>query len=164
MFDFEICDIFDKAFDEVTKKLIRIELKRAHHIDERKMLEDMQRGYWELIQTKGYVNAKIVCYFSNELFRYITDTMNGGISPPEEEVYLYLNEYINIICGYALSQINNLVKKTSRLSVPSFNKGIDSLETVLDMNQSEFLLYNSSMGSLYVYICYSVDEQQKEGE
>lgn len=160
----EICEVFDKAFDEVTKRLVRIELHKVREDVRREETALLERGYRESISTKGYINANIVCHFSDELFRYIIDTMNGGVTPSEDEIPLYLNEYINIICGYALSKLNNMVKKPSRLSVPSFYRLTEPLDSILDLDKIKFLSYDSKMGRLHVYICCSVGSDYEEGK
>ena len=157
----EICDVFDKSFGEVTQKLICVDLQKTTENKKNKM-PVLQHGYWELIQTKGYINAQIICHFSEDLFQCIIDTMNGGCTPPKEEIALYLNEYVNIICGHAISKLNNMVKKPSRLSVPSFYRTSEPLHSILDNNQPEFLAYSSKAGKLQVYICCSTENDQKE--
>lgn len=158
----EICDVFDTAFGEITQKLVRIELRKTSEDAEKKNLGTYEEGYWELIQTKGYINVKVICHFSEELFHYITDTMNGGDTPTDEEVSLYLNEYVNIICGHALSKLNDMAKRPSRLSVPSFYRKEEPMDVILDNAPLKFLSYHSRAGNLQVFICFSVENSQKE--
>ena len=53
--------------------------------------------------------------------------MNGGTAASEDEKLLYINEYINIVCGCALSNISNKIGGASRLTVPVF---LDKGETI----------------------------------
>ncbi|MDY3853615.1 MAG: chemotaxis protein CheX [Butyribacter sp.] len=160
----EICDVFDRAFGEVTEKLVHIALKKTGDNGDEDTADILLDGYRETIQTKGYINAEIVCHFSEDLFWYIVDTMNGGSTPPKEEIPLYLNEYINIICGHALSNLNNMLNKPSRLSVPSFYKEQEPITVMCDLEQAEYLSYHSKAGVLQVYICYAFESDQKEGK
>lgn len=160
----EIYEVFDRAFGEVTKKLVSIDLKKVKEDAGGEETGFLEQGYRESIRTKGYINAKIVCHFSDGLFQYITDTMNGGVTPSDEEVPLYLNEYVNITCGYALSKLNNIVEKPSRLSVPSFYQMKEPLDSMLNLDKVKFLSYDSKVGRLHVYICYSVENDYEEGK
>ena len=40
--------------------------------------------------------------------------------PPEEERALYINEYMNVVCGRIVSKINTLTDSVSKLSVPEY--------------------------------------------
>ena len=114
----------------MTKKLVNLELHRVAEDDKitAEKVVILKKGYREEIETHGHINSRIVCHFSDELFRYITDTMNNGVTPSEEEIHLFLNEYINIACGHAISSLNNLTGQPSRLTIPRFYRNNDNLE------------------------------------
>lgn len=155
MSDVEVKELFDKAFSEVTKRLVRIEFKKAG--DEREQDEQslLNQGCRELIETKGSMNSVVVCQFSEDLYRFITTTMNGGKVPSEEELHLYLNEYINIICGFAISQMNNLTGTKSRLSVPQYYREGEQIDVSLQKKQRQRMTYKSKYGMLHVFLFYS---------
>lgn len=161
MLNNELEKIFDDAFCNVTKKLVKLELQKICNEEEKKELL-LQEGYREVIETHGYMNARIVCSFSDELFRYIIDRMNRGEAPSEEEVPLYLNEYINIICGYAVSQLNNVSGKPSRLSVPAFYKGKEALEDKGVLQGGIYLAYRTQKGKLHIFMSYSFKGEHEE--
>lgn len=90
-------------------------------------LEKMDSQQWngkhivvDVIHTKGYFKAVIVCEMEQELFHHIISTMYGGALPPEEEQALYINEYMNIVFGRMISKINNMTGSVSRLSPPEY--------------------------------------------
>lgn len=160
----KVDEIFDHAFCEVTKKLVNLELQKVVKKEKKEEEALLGRGYREEIETHGFMNSKIVCQFSDELYRYITDTMNNGVTPSEEEIHLFLNEYINIACGYAVSRLNNLVGKPSRLSVPRFYQDDEPLEIVEMAEAGQYLTYHTAIGMLHVFLFYSLQTDQEEGK
>ena len=161
MLNNELEKIFDDAFCNVTKKLVKLELHRVCN-DEEKREKVLKEGYREVIETYGYMNARIICCFSDELFRYIIDMMNRGKTPSEEEIPLFLNEYINITCGYAVSKLNNVSGRSSRLSVPAFYKGKEALENEGMLQGGMCLAYRTDMGKLHIFMNYSFKGEQEE--
>lgn len=161
----KVDETFDTAFCEVTKKLVNLELQRVAEEDritaEKEVI--LEKGYREEIATQGHINSRIVCHFSDELYRYITDTMNNGVTPSEEEIHLFLNEYINITCGHAISSLNNLTGKRSRLTIPKFYRNDDQLELANPDEEGRYLVYRSTTGMLHVFLFYSLQTDQEEG-
>lgn len=163
MLSMDVKEIFDNAFCEVTKKLVKLELQKV--CDEEGKEDEavlLKKGYREAIETHGYMNSKIVCQFSDGLFHYITDTMNNGETPSEEEIPLFLNEYINITCGYAISRLNNLAGQPSRLSVPNFYQEEEPLEEKWVIHAGQYLSYRTDIGRLHIFIKYSLQSEQEE--
>ena len=161
MLNNELEKIFDDAFCDVTKKLVKLELQKVCDDEEKRELL-LKEGYREVIETHGYMNARIVCWFSDELFHYIIDMMNMGETPSEEEIPLFLNEYINITCGYAVSKLNNLSGHSSRLSVPAFYQGNEGLEEKGMLQDGMYLAYRTKMGQLHIFMSYSFKGEQEE--
>ncbi len=148
----EVKQIFDASFLDITRKLVRLEISRMEKTGEEQKKAVPDQGYREKIQTKGAVNTTVVCHFSEPLFQYIINTMHGGISPEEAEIPLYINEYMNIICGHAISKINNITKTKSRLSVPEFYGDKDVLEVSGKKEKVQYLAYESPYGEMRVYL------------
>lgn len=153
--DVEVKKLFDKAFSEITKKLIALDLKKTGDEREKEEQSLLNRGCRELIETNGSMNSVVVCQFSEDLYRYITTKMNGGKLPSEEELHLYLNEYMNIICGFAVSQMNNVTGTKSRLSVPRFFQEGEKIDVSLQKKQRQKMTYQSKYGMLHVFLFYS---------
>jgi CheY-specific phosphatase CheX len=74
----------------------------------------------DMIHIHGYYEASILCEGDRNVFGRIISAMYGGDSPPAEEQALYINEYMNIICGRIVSKLNDLTGKISRVSVPEY--------------------------------------------
>ncbi len=151
-------EIFDHAFREVSKKIIKLELQEETKEGEGKHRKYMEEGYREEIKTHGFLDSKIVCRFSEGLYYYIVSTMNNGVTPSEDQIPLFLNEYINIACGCAVSNLNNLVGKPSRLSVPRFYSGNEPLDGVQTEAPKDCLAYHTSEGLLHVFLFYSLQK------
>lgn len=151
---------FDDAFCKVTQKIARLSLHKVC-IEDVNESELLSTEYREKIQTHGYINSVIVCQFSEELFRYITQVMNGNKTPSEEEIHLYLNEYINIACGYAVSRINDTIGESSRLSVPRFYPAGKNIEDRIQEKKKKILSYHSEKGTLHVVLFYSLKDQEE---
>ena len=141
-------EIFNHAFVSITKKLASLELRAGSDC----VCDDIK--YRELVYTKGIFQATIVCDFSEGVFEHIISAMYGGSIPPEDMQVLYINEYVNIVCGRALSEINNAKGFTARLTVPSFH----SIEEKIKKDESKknkFLLeYKTDYGTIKVSVYY----------
>ncbi|MBR1740488.1 MAG: chemotaxis protein CheX [Lachnospiraceae bacterium] len=148
----EVKQIFDASFLDITKKLVRLEVSRMDKIEDEQKDSLFIQGYRDKIETKGAVNTTVICQFPKPLFQYIISTMHGGTSPAEEEIPLYVNEYMNIICGHAISKINNITKTKSRLSVPEFYGEEEPLDFSAERDKEQYLAYESPYGVLQVYL------------
>lgn len=145
----KVDEIFNHAFVSVTKKLTSVELDK----DTGKDAEDDIK-YKELVYTKGKFNSTIICEFSDRAFKNIVSAMYGGNMPPDDMQILYINEYVNIVCGRALSEINNITGVSARLTVPSFYR-IDEKIKDDEKEKSKFSLeYKTDYGMIKVSVYY----------
>lgn len=99
----------------VTKVLTGLDLEKtdSNQCTQEKILTVM-------IHTKGFFLANIKCEMDWDMFEQILSGMYGGEMPPEEECSLYMNEYMNIVCGRIVSKVNTLTDSVSKLSVPEY--------------------------------------------
>ncbi len=146
----QVDEVFDRVWVTFTKVLTGLEINRT--------TESNWKGkntLMETIYTSGNFDAYIMCEMDLELYEYIISKMYGGCIPPEEERILYLNEYINIICGRAVSVINNATGYASRLSVPTFYPcGEDFCETE-SKAEKKTLIYETEKGFMRIVINYT---------
>ncbi len=149
MTEMKVGKIFDDAFISVSKKLISLELRRK---DE----EIMGVKCLEFVKTKGKFNSTIICGFSSDIFDAIIIGMNDGKMPSEDEKVLYINEYVNIICGRALSEINNRLGRSSRLTVPMLCSDKESIDIDDSEMENEVLFYETEFGNIEVCIYYKI--------
>ena len=136
MTEIKVGKIFDDAFISISKKLISLDLRR-------KKEEIISVKCMEFVKTKGKFNSTIICGFSSDIFDAIIIGMNDGKMPSEDEKVLYINEYVNIICGRALSEINNRLGRTSRLTVPMMCSDKESIDIDDSEMENEVLFYET---------------------
>ena len=147
MTEMKVGKIFDDAFISISKKLISLDLRR-------KKEEIISVKCMEFVKTKGKFNSTIICGFSSDIFDAIIIGMNDGKMPSEDEKVLYINEYVNIICGRALSEINNRLGRTSRLTVPMMCYDKESIDIDDSEMENEVLFYETEFGNIEVCIYY----------
>ena len=149
MTEMKVGKIFDDAFISISKKLISLDLRR-------KKEEIISVKCMEFVKTKGKFNSTIICGFSSDIFDAIIIGMNDGKKPSEDEKVLYINEYVNIICGRALSEINNRLGRTSRLTVPMMCSDKESIDIDDSEMENEVLFYETEFGNIEVCIYYKI--------
>ena len=149
MTEMKVGKIFDDAFISISKKLISLDLRR-------KKEEIISVKCMEFVKTKGKFNSTIICGFSSDIFDAIIIGMNDGKMPSEDEKVLYVNEYVNIICGRALSEINNRLGRTSRLTVPMMCSDKESIDIDDSEMENEVLFYETEFGNIEVCIYYKI--------
>ena len=149
MTEMKVGKIFDDAFISISKKLISLDLRR-------KKEEIISVKCMEFVKTKGKFNSTIICGFSSDIFDAIIIGMNDGKMPSEGEKVLYINEYVNIICGRALSEINNRLGRTSRLTVPMMCSDKESIDIDDSEMENEVLFYETEFGNIEVCIYYKI--------
>lgn len=149
MTEMKVGKIFDDAFISISKKLISLDLRR-------KKEEIISVKCMEFVKTKGKFNSTIICGFSSDIFDAIIIGMNDGKMPSEDEKVLYINEYVNIICGRALSEINNRLGRTSRLTVPMICSDKESIDIDDSEMENEVLFYETEFGNIEVCIYYKI--------
>ena len=149
MTEMKVGKIFDDAFISISKKLISLDLRR-------KKEEIISVKCMEFVKTKGKFNSTIICGFSSDIFDAIIIGMNDGKMPSEDEKVLYINEYVNIICGRALSEINNRLGRTSRHTVPMMCSDKESIDIDDSEMENEVLFYETEFGNIEVCIYYKI--------
>ena len=149
MTEMKVGKIFDDAFISISKKLISLDLRR-------KKEEIISVKCMDFVKTKGKFNTTILCGFSSDIFDAIIIGMNDGKMPSEDEKVLYINEYVNIICGRALSEINNRLGRTSRLTVPMMCSDKESIDIDDSEMENEVLFYETEFGNIEVCIYYKI--------
>lgn len=145
----QIDEVFDRVLVSMTKVLTGLEINNTER-EER----EVKNAFVETIHTSGNFDAFISCEVEPELYEYIIFAMHGGSSPCEEEKPLYMNEFMNIICGRSVSIINNSTGYASRLSVPTFHDSLQEV-TVQPKAEQKVLFYGTTKGVLRFVINYT---------
>ncbi len=159
----DIEQVFDKAIVTYTGALSKVVLKRDTHEMYDISSSDNSSDYKKsIIYTMGTFSSSITCKVHKELYNYIIGMMSGNMSqdPDEQLGILYFNEYFNIICGQAVSRINDGYGQESRISVP-YSNGFDKvmLDTHKDTENELKLVYYSEYGRLLLHIKYVFNQK-----
>lgn len=149
MTDMEVDEIFDCAFVSVSKKIASLNLKRNINRD-----LNGDDSYTGSVYTKGKFNSLVVCEISSDVYEHIIYVMNSGEPASDDEKLLYINEYINIVCGFALSNISNKIGGSSKLTVPVFLKKGETIREKDRKSKNIVLYYETDIGCLRVTVYY----------
>lgn len=153
MKELNVKTIFEDSLVTVTQQIAGLELQSKDNIQ----FDDNMR-YIGVIRTKGRFEAIIQFVWSKEMYDYIIFRMTDGQSMSDDDKVLYINEYMNITCGHALSMINNEIgRPSSRLSIPEvFRKEEKCAVKTQRADASESLNYDTEHGKMRVKIDYAM--------
>ena len=143
--------IFDDAFTALTTKVSNIELKRVTKG------EFIQKSHRFVVKTKGAFQGYILAEIEHDLLGEIVTTINKGRKLQEAEKILFAMEYLNIVCGRALSEINNQTGSSSRLTVPQYVTG--KVPEMMSDGEKEKLYYQSAFGQLKINLTYKFERK-----
>lgn len=143
-----VLQIFDGAFILLTESLSSIILE--HRLNYKESLEDSRIF---VIRTKGVFESYIQVEIEDPLLQAIVTAISKGKKLVETEMILYTMEYLNIVCGRALSEINNQIGKSSRLTVPKYVYNLRAEKPLVGGEQANLFL-DSEYGKMNVSITY----------
>lgn len=143
--------IFDEAFTALTRKLSNVELI---HTDKENF---SQRTHKFAVKTKGAFQGYIFAELENDLLNELVTGINKGRKLQEAEKILFAMEYLNIVCGRALSEINNQTGSGARLTVPQYITG--KMPEELSDSEREILVYQSEYGQLKIKVSYKFERK-----
>ena len=151
----KICEgkVFVEAFVVITRQLASVDLMYEEYAD-----WDIEGGVICLIHTRGAVNLCVACHMNSEFSQEIVSKMYGEDIDDAQEMQLYLNEYMNIVCGYAVSRLNDTTGTRSRISVPQMIVPGCEEDTFRKM-EGEHYCFSSDYGDIRVCI-YPVDDKE----
>ena len=144
-----VYSIFDEAFTSLTQKVSGIELVR----EEESGFEE--KSHLFVIKTKGACQGQIVAELENGFLEEVVLKINKGRKLQTGEKILFAMEYLNIVCGRALSEINNQTGSSSRLTVPQYVTG---KVPVAPGGEKENLFFQSAYGRLKITLVYQFEK------
>ncbi|NLD91681.1 MAG: hypothetical protein GX639_03325 [Fibrobacter sp.] len=137
----EFTVFFGDAVKSITQQMAGVGLKDIQETP----IED-QRVFAVIIGIVGAHKGRTLIRISDGLVTKITEEMNCGPLSNLTETTLYIGEYSNILCGKAISDINNrYVNVDLRLTPPAIFSGTNMRITTPAL-QSSLLCYNSDFG------------------
>lgn len=150
MTDVKVEEIFDCAFVSVTKKIASLDLCRKS--DGSLKIDDEYAGS---VYTTGMFNSLVVMEFSPAICKHIIFTMTNGAEVTDEERLLYMKEYVNIVCGRAISAINDETGSISRITIPAFHSLEEIISEVDKKSKKIVLHYETDIGIICVSVYYN---------
>ena len=143
--------IFDDAFTVLTAKVSNVEISRAENMG---LIQNADRF---VVKTKGVFQGYISVEIEHALLEEIVTGINKGRKLKEAEKILFAMEYLNIICGRALSEINNQTGSSSRLTVPQYVTG--KMPEMMSDGEREKLCYQSEFGQIKINLIYKFERK-----
>ena len=143
--------IFDEAFTVLTQKVSGVEVVRCETV------EFEQQVHKFVVKTKGMFQGYISAEIEHNLLGKIVTGINKGRKLQEAEKILFAMEYLNIVCGRALSEINNQTGTSSRLTVPQYITG--KMPEKMSDSEKEELRYQSEFGYLKIELIYKLERK-----
>ena len=143
--------IFDDAFTVLTAKVSNVEISRAENGG---LIQNADRF---VVKTKGVFQGYISVEIEHALLEEIVTGINKGRKLKEAEKILFAMEYLNIICGRALSEINNQTGSSSRLTVPQYVTG--KMPEMMSDGEREKLYYQSEFGQIKINLIYKFERK-----
>lgn len=108
----DVRHLFVDSFTSVTEKVTGFSLEYNEEENEFQCAQNVK------IQSVGIFRASLFFSMDKDFEQAVFLAMAKNISAKEDWKELLIGEFINIISGHALTRINNLVGKSSRLTVP----------------------------------------------
>lgn len=142
----DVQDMFVDSFTSATKKLIGVSLVYDEKVCELQSVQNIK------IQSKGTFQASLFFAMDKEFEQTVFLAMGTKFSVGEELRQLLLGEFINVISGHALTSINNMTGKISRLSIPVV--GISSWEDANRYANQCSLSFQSKNGKMRMDMSY----------
>lgn len=153
---FSVVAVYDETFSSLTKKVAAVELAKTEAKE-----VSLQEKYTFMIYTTGAFESAVVCEMEKTLFDRIALNLNKGEELSADMKVLYVTEYLNIVCGRALSTINGKLQKASRLTVPKYI-GKDKADLKEAYSCEEKIAFTTRYGSMQIGLNYNCETQRRQ--
>lgn len=145
----DVCHMIVDTFTAVTEKITGFSLEYNEEGSELHSAQNVK------IQTEGIFQASFFFSMDENFEQAVFLAMTKNLSVKEELKDLLIGEYINIISGQALTRINNLVGKTSRLTIPLV--GLSCWDDKEKFSQNRTVYFKSPNGMMRMDMSYECD-------
>lgn len=151
---FNVGELFVEKYIEVTAVLSCVELKEVLPFE---LDRDCISGRVKTKVDAPY-DLDLLCCISQELANQIVSVMSKEKDNSQEDIIMYIREYINIASGQVVSTINNHVGKSARFSIPEVqNEEIDS-SNMKDYENYTSIFFRSEYGEMILNVAYTIDD------
>lgn len=112
-------EILDSAVKDISHRVVNIDVVNSPDNNKKTSLQPCS----VYTKTKGDYEMTFVLSTDYEVLKQMTQNMKRGAEASEEEVPLYIQEFLNILCGHIVSKMNKRTNLKVFFDVPSFVKG-----------------------------------------
>lgn len=112
-------EVLDSAVKDISHRVVKIDVV---NIPEGGKLPAAQPCS-VYTKTRGDYEMTFVLYTDYKLLEKMTSNMKRGAAATEEEIPLYMEEFLNILCGHIVSNMNKEEKLKVFFDVPRFIRG-----------------------------------------
>jgi CheY-specific phosphatase CheX len=151
-----ITDYFKVAFEEISFKLIKEKLNSTNNTSSDKidtlLTAPTENNVFVLIGITGSYSGRLVLSANTDTVDNFVREMNAGIPVDSEESGNYFAEFANMICGKALSSVNNTTDNIKLwLSPPAVLSGT-GMEIISLGLHAEEIYYTGNTGKIILNI------------
>lgn len=139
----EFTAFFNDALRDISKDMAGVELQAAEFTD-----ISVVKKYSVIIGIVGEHKGRALINFGSDLVTKITEDMNYGPLDSTTDTCLYIGEFANILCGKAVTNINNKYKTCElRLTPPAIFSG-QEIRVITPQLQSSLRYFTSLYGQV----------------
>lgn len=151
-----ITDYFKIAFEEISLELIKEKLNSSNNTGTEKIdtlpAAQTENNVSVLIGITGSYSGRLILSANNDTVENFVREMNAGMPVDSEESGNYFAEFANMICGKALSSVNNTTDNIKLwLSPPAVLSGT-GMEIVSLGLHSEEIYYTGNTGKIILNV------------
>lgn len=150
----DVGELFINRYKDVTAFLTCVELEEVLPFV---LDKDCISGRVKIKSGEPY-DLILICCMSQKLANQIVSDMSEDTVNSQEDIMIYIREYINIATGQAVSTINNIIGKSARFGIPEVqNEKIDiSNEDKYESYTNVF--FRSEYGEMILKVAYTIDD------
>ena len=112
-------EILDSTVKDISHRVTNIDVV---YLPENKKLSS-SRPYSVYTKTKGDYEMTFALSTDYEVFKQMTRNMKRGAEAGEDEVPIYIQEFLNILCGHIVSKMNKRTNLKVFFDIPCFMEG-----------------------------------------
>ena len=112
-------EILDSAVKDISHRVVAIDVVNSS--DSSELASSQPCSIYT--RTKGDYDMTFVLSTDFAVLRQMTRNMKRGAEASEEEVPLYMQEFLNILCGHIVSRMNKRANLKAFFDVPNFMQG-----------------------------------------
>ena len=142
-------EIVNRVFCDLTMQMLALKMHKKESFEPLVL----EKNCFE-IRTEGAFQSLILFEMEERVYDRIAIILHKNEMLTTQEKKIYVIEYLNVICGRILSEINNKLGKRSKLSVPiRINQCVESqcFENRMDVS------YTCLDGCLDIKVCFDIE-------